>query len=116
MSDEIFEYGTDEAIKDGVLHHPYPARWPWLLITNSVHADCENKGRTYDQALTDCENKGRTYDQALTPLLMDCLMEVKAKKPAHEDFPLILENTVAGTVWIMPNEKGGMTVMKPEDY
>jgi len=102
MSDEIFEYGTDEAIKDGVLHHPYPARWPWLLITNSIHADCENKGRT--------------YDQALTPLLMDCIMAVKAKKPAHEDFPLILESTVAGTVWVMPNEKGGMTVMKPEDY
>ena len=47
---------------------------------------------------------------------MDCIMAVKAKKPAHEDFPLILESTVAGTVWIMPNEKGGMTVMKPEDY
>ncbi len=101
--DAIFSYGSDQAIKDGVLHHPYPNRWPWLLITNSVHADCANE-------------KGRTYDQALTPLLMDCIMEVKAKKPDHEDFPLILEHTVAGTVWIMPNENGGMTVMKPEDY
>ena len=45
---------------------------------------------------------------------MDCIMAVQANKKA--DPPIVLEHTVAGTVWIMPNEKGGMTVMKPEDY
>lgn len=97
--DIIFSYTADQAIEDGVLVHPYPQRWPWLLITNSVHADCK-------------ADKDRTYDQALVPLLMDCIMAVKGKK----NFPITLKHTVAGTVWIMPNEKGGMTVMKPEDY
>jgi hypothetical protein len=101
--DVIFSYGADQAIKDGVLYHPYPTQWPWLLITQSIHTVCKGQ-------------EGRTYDQALKPLLVDCIMEVTAKKPDHEDFPLVLEHTVAGTVWIMPNEKGGMTVMKPEDY
>lgn len=97
----IHAYTSDQAIEDGVLHHPYPSRWPWLLITGSVHEACK-------------ASKGQTYDQALTPLLMDCIMAVQANKKA--DPPIVLEHTVAGTVWIMPNEKGGMTVMKPEDY
>lgn len=97
----IHAYTSEQAIKDGVLYHPYPTRWPWLLITQSVHTDCKN-------------SKGQTYDQALTPLLMDCIMSVQSNKKSEP--PIILEHTVAGTVWIMPNEKGGMTVMKPEDY
>lgn len=101
--DIIFSYSADQAIKDGVLYHPYPTQWPWLLITQSIHSVCK------DQEV-------RTYDQALKPLLVDCIMEVKAKKPTRDDFPIILHGTVADEVWIMPNEKGGLTVMKPEDY
>lgn len=101
FGEPIHAYTSDQAIEDGVLHHPYPTRWPWLLITGSVHAACKN-------------SKGQTYDQALTPLLMDCIMAVQSNKKS--DPPIVLEYTVAGTVWIMPNEKGGMTVMKPEDY
>lgn len=101
FGEPIHSYTSEQAIKDGVLYHPYPTRWPWLLVTQSVHTDCKGQ-------------EGRTYDQCLTPLLMDCIMAVKGKK--EEDFPVVLEHTVAGTVWIMPNEKGGMTVMKPEDY
>lgn len=101
MSDEpIFSYTAEQAIEDGVLYHPYPTRWPWLLVTQSVHTDCN--GQT-----------GRTYDQCLTPLLMDCIMAVQG---GSRDFPVVLEGTVAGTIWVMPNEKGGLTVMKPEDY
>jgi hypothetical protein len=99
MDEEIFRYTAEQAIEDGCLVHPYPKRWPWLLITQGVHAKC-------------MEEKGRTYDQCLVPLLMDCIMAVRGKK----DFPVVLEYTVAGTVWIMPNENGGMTVMNPEDY
>lgn len=99
FGEPIHSYTADQAIEDGILHHPYPQRWPWLLVTNSVHADCNDQ-------------TGRTYDQCLVPLLMDCILAVRGKK----DYPVVLEHTVAGTVWIMPNEKGGMTVMKPEDY
>ena len=97
----IFGYGADQAIEDGVLVHPYPQRWPWLLITAGIHAQCQSQ-------------EGRTYDQSLVPLLMDCIMAVQADR--KKDPPIVLEHTVAGTVWIMPNEKGGMTVMNPEDY
>jgi hypothetical protein len=102
MSDEIiFSYTADQAIEDGVLVHPYPTRWPGLLITQSVHVVCNSQ-------------KGRTYDQCLVPLLMDCIMAVQSR--GKKEPPIVLEHTVAGTIWIMPNEKGGMTVMMPEDY
>lgn len=103
MNDDniIFSYGLEQAIEDGVLVHPYPQRWPWLIITQKIHATCS-------------EQKGRTYDQALVPLLMDCIMAVQSKK--NPDFPIVLKHTVADEVWIMPNEKGGLTVMNPEDY
>ena len=106
FGEPIHSYTADQAIEDGVLHHPYPDRWPNLLITNSIHADCKNDTGRLDSWFA------RTYDQALVPLLMDAIMAVKGKK----NFPVVLKGTVAGTVWIMPNEKGGMTVMKPEDY
>ena len=107
MSDEIiFSYGAQQAIEDGVLVHPYPERWPGLLITASVHAKCMDT------------SDGRTYEQRLVPLLNDCIMAVKSKSPSllMDELPIVLNHTVAGTVWIMPNELGGMTVMNPEDY
>lgn len=102
MKDEIiFSYGAEQAIKDGVLYHPYPQKWPWLLITQSIHTACK-------------EQAGRTYDQCLMPLLVDSIIAVRATKGV--EFPVVLEGTDADTVWVMPNEKGGLTVMKPEDY
>lgn len=101
MENIIHSYGSDQAIEDGVLYHPYPQKWPNLLVTASIHTTCKGQ-------------EGRTYDQCLMPLLMDCILAVYA--PKGVEFPVVLEGTVAGTVWVMPNEKGGMTVMKPEDY
>lgn len=102
MNDEvIFSYTADQAIEDGALVHPYPTKFPWLLITAGIHTTCKNQ-------------QGRNYDQSLVPLLMDCVMAVRAKK--NPEFPVVLMHTVAGEVWVMPNEKGGITVMNPEDY
>jgi hypothetical protein len=104
FGDVIYEYTEDQAIEDGVLVHPYPELWPWLLITPNVHAACTGK-------------PGRTYDQCLKPLLMDCISAAQdAHRSQRQRPPLVLEGTVAGTVWIMPNDKGGMTVMWPEEY
>ncbi len=97
----ISSYTSEQAIEDGVLFHPYPKRWPNLLITQSIHTDCNHQ-------------EGRTYDQTLVPLLMDCIMAVQANR--KKEPPIVLNHTAVGTVWIMPNELGGMTVMKPEDY
>jgi hypothetical protein len=46
--------------------------------------------------------------------IRDCILAVRANRGGEP--PLVLEHTAAGTVWIMPNDLGGMTVMKPEDY
>ena len=37
----ISVYSTEQAIEDGYLHHPYPERWPWLLISENVAQACE---------------------------------------------------------------------------
>lgn len=100
----ISRYTEDQAIEDGQLIHPYPERWPWLLIAPGVHAACERAAET----------GARTYAQALVPLLMDCIMAVQSRRNPQP--PIILEDTVADTVWIMPNDKGGMTVMQPAEY
>jgi hypothetical protein len=100
-------YTEHQAIEDGVLIHPYPERWPWLLITVGVHGACA----------TASELEERTYEQCLVPLLMDCIMEVQKlmrKHPEGVSFAK-LDHTVAGTVFIKPNTKGGMTVMLPEE-
>ena len=39
----------------------------------------------------------------------------QAKKLGPDNDLAELEHTVAGTVWIRPNEKGGMTVMQPSE-
>ena len=100
----ISSYTAEQAVADGVLFHPYPVRWPWLLISLNVHQAC-NVG-----------NNGRNYDQCLVPLLIDAIMAViAAQRSKNFKLPLALEGTIAGKVLIAPNEKGGMTVFTPEE-
>jgi len=106
FGEPISVYTEDQAIEDGVLIHPYPKNWPWLLITQAIHDDCSNGNNG---------NNGRTYDKCLIPLLHDCIMAAQAAQKNSTKPPLILENTICGTIWIEPNSKGGMTVMKPEE-
>lgn len=107
MSEErqvAYSYTTEQAIEDGVLIRPLDDK-PALIITRSIHADC-------------CEEAdGRTYMEKLGPLLLDASLAVKEPiEKGSDDWPVVLEHTVAGTVWIMPNELGGITLLKPEDY
>ena len=103
--DIISRYGCEQAVEDGVLFHPYPDRWPWLLVSTNVHSACEST-----------ENDDRTYDQKLVPLIMDVVMltkdpELLAKLNRGEQ--LRLDGTVADTVIIGINDKGGLTVCQP---
>ena len=100
----IFTYTAEQAIEDGILCHPYPERWPSLLITASIHEVCARES----------EEGERTYEQCLVPLLQDCIMQVQ--KNPNQEWPVALRHTIANTVWVCPNEKGGMTVMLPSDY
>lgn len=102
----VYSYTEEQAIEDGVLVHPYPELWPWLLFTASVHAACESE----------VVKGGRTYDQVAKPLAIDAIVEVRRVLKSNPRADLIeLEGTVAGTVWVRPNLKGGLTIMKPED-
>ena len=105
MSDKdpnvVFTYTTQQAIADGVFFEPYPQRWPALLITSAVNSICSTQ-------------ENRSFDESLIPLLIDCVMKVRSTK--KRDWPLVLEHTVVGTAWIMPNDIGGITVMLPSDY
>lgn len=104
----ISSYTCEQAVNDGVLIHPYPARWPWLLISLGVHEACSKL------------DAGRNYDQCLVPLCMDAILAAQAaqekqRKRQKVSLPLSLEHTIAGTVWIAPNDKGGLTICKPEE-
>lgn len=97
----VHRYGIEQAVADGVLIHPYEGRWPWLLITPAIRHACENQ-------------EGRSYDQCLIPFLHDCILQARLNQDATNFWKL--EHTIAGEVWIMKNEKGGLTVMTPEEY
>lgn len=100
-----FSYGDDQAIEDGHLVHPYPELWPWALVTRSVYDACEEE-----------TGKGRTLDQVLKPLMVDAIRETQRMMKVDPRCDLVeLEGTAAGTVYVRPNERGGLTIMKPED-
>ena len=101
MEDEvIFNYTIEQAIEDGVLIQPYANRWPWLCITPAIHHACT-------------KDTNRSYDQCLVPLLIDCIRQAQSNQNERQ---WELEGTIAGYIWIMVNEKGGLTVMTPDEY
>lgn len=110
MSNEFFgepicSYTTQDAIDDGQMMIPYAELFPNVVITNTVHVEIEKV------------QDGRTYDQKLKPLLMDIFHEGNRIEQTGGDNSLVtLEHTVIGTVWASPNDLGGITIMKPEDY
>ncbi len=100
----IYSYSSEQAVEDGVLVQPDP-KAPGILIARSIHVVCST--------VTD----GRRYMDKVAPLLLDACMAVrKPIESGSDEWPVVLEHTVAGTVWIMPNDLGGITLMKPEDY
>lgn len=104
FGDPISTYGSDEAIEDGVLHHLYPKEFPWLLVTDSVLRAIE--------AVQD----GRTDEQKVLPLFRDCVMLARSKPSDHLWTDGLVGNITGELVWVARNEKGGITVMFPEDY
>lgn len=108
--DLIFNYSSEQGLEDGFLVEPFPERYPKLYLTRTLFSEIE--------AVSD----GRTFEQKAIPLIMDVVMEARRRveesrnsgKPV--DTLIILEGTVAGTVWATPNDAGGLTIMMPEDY
>jgi len=109
----ISSYSEEQAIEDGVLHHVEPKAWPWLLVTDSVFRGCEAVAETREHY----QANGEVHvDPVLYPLVTDAIMETQRQMKLNPRCDLVeLEHTAVGTVWIRPNSKGGMTIMKPED-
>ncbi len=106
FGEPIYAYTDEQAIADGVLHHLWPERWPWLLVTNTVFVEAEGVA----------EDREAELNTVLIPLVMDAIMETQRQMRINPRVDLVeLEHTAVGTVWIRPNGKGGMTIMKPED-
>ena len=106
FGEPISVYTEDQAIEDGVLHHLWPEQWPWLLVTETA----------YREACEVADGRSVKWDQVLVPLVMDAIMETQRVMKLNPRCDLVeLEHTAVGTVWIRPNAKGGMTIMKPED-
>ena len=106
FGEPIHVYTDEQAIEDGILHHQWPTRWPWLLITNTVLREAEIVAGDREDVL----------DHVLVPLAMDAIMATQKQHKINPRVDLVeLEHTALGTVWIRPNSKGGLTIMKPED-
>lgn len=102
----ISTYSEEDAIRDGALHHIWPERWPWLLVTDAVLTESEYEA----------SRRQVNLEHVLVPLVIDAIMETQRVARVNPRCDLVeLEHTALGTVWIRPNAKGGMTVMKPED-
>ena len=99
----IFEYTCDQAIEDGVLVHFDSKRYPYLLMTAGVFAKCEERAK----------KSRRSIEQVVIPLFMDAVMAARSAKVGTDR--ITLTDTAAGTVLAVPNEKGGMTILNPED-
>lgn len=103
----VFTYTCENAVDDGVLVHPYPEQYPWLLVTATVN----------ELAKTVADCRGAELKTVLVPLMIDAVLAARrAIKSGKGSTLLVLDHTAVGTVWIAPNEKGGLTVMKPEDH
>lgn len=110
FGDPVSVYTADRAIDDGMLVHPYPQKFPNLLLTRSVHDAIDER------------DDGRTYDQKCIPFCQDVAMvwNDHVRKTKGRD-GLYTGDQMAGNVtghevWIAANEKDGLTVMFPSDY
>lgn len=106
----ISYYGVEHAIDDGTLHHLWPERWPYLLVSDDLL-------RNVEAAAVKRPELGST-SQRLVPLIYDAVLEARrliASGVPADDLLFSLEHTIAGTVWVAANELGGLTVMTPAD-
>jgi len=108
-SNLILSYSDDDAIADGMLVHPYPEKYPYLLLTAAVFAKCERVAK----------ERGAELKTVLMPLMMGAVLRMRQVRRLEDKERLVtdgLEHTAVGLVWVALNASGGMTIMFPEDY
>lgn len=106
FGEPISTYTDEQALADGLLHHLWSERWPWLLITDMIFTRAEQVAFT----------RNADIQTVLVPLVLDAIMETQRQIRIKSDIDLVeLEQTAVGTVWIRPNGKGGLTITDPGD-
>ncbi len=102
FGEPISSYTSDDALEDGQLVEPFPDKFPKFFLTDGVFRAIER----IEQG---------TFEQKAIPLMVDAAMIVRAK-PDDYIWTKGLEGNVTNvTVWIGRNEKGGLTLMLPEE-
>lgn len=115
FGDPISVYTSDEAVDDGMLVEAAPDQYgPKILFTRAVF------DAVWPPELVDNDDDrhpdGRTYLQRAIPLIQDALLICRGRPNDHL-WTAGLEGNVTGRdVWIGLNERGGITLMFPEDY
>ena len=112
----ISTYTVDQAIEDGILVEAAPDQFgPKVLVTRAVF-DAVWPAELLDQEIDVDPKDGLTYLQKMIPLLQDALMICRANPNDHLWTNGLEGNVTGRDVWIALNERGGITLMFPEDY
>ena len=100
----VKEMTTDEALECCRLLHPLPTSWPNLFVTDTLFQEVNKL------PWSSLDN--------LSPIITDCVMRVHRHliDGGELEFDLLIEHkTLVGTVFIRNNDKGGLTLMLPQD-
>ncbi len=117
----ISTYTSDQAVADGVLVEAAPMQYgPAVMFTRGVF-EAVNSEVNSASLTTGTTEYQRDYLQRAIPLIQDALMMCKAQpnrdgEPEHLWTKGLEGNVTGRDVWIGRNERGGITLMFPEDY
>ncbi|MBI4446880.1 MAG: hypothetical protein HY645_13365 [Acidobacteria bacterium] len=117
FGDVIYEYTDEQAVADGVLI-------PFIVNEKDTHHRITSNA--YHELTEHYEQQGYEYDDArylgfflheLLPLAPAAVREYQAGGILKTDYDFRVVKREQGEIlWYLPNEIGGVTMMKPEDY
>jgi len=106
--DIIFEYGINQAISDGIIHR----------LGNSNHAITDNLFCELQKEYNNSLNENMNFVLCeLLPLISYAFKTYEKGGILKTNFKFKVGNYKhSKIIWFIPNEIGGLTLMKPEDY
>ena len=117
FGDLIFAYTDDQAIEDGVL---IPLRFNRRDTRHRVTRNAYEALKTYHRddydRLGSDHNFRRYLLGELLPLVSCAAQRWCERSILKTDYDFRVTNEADRVLWYVPNEVGGITMMKPEDY
>ncbi len=118
FGDVIDSYGDDEAVDDGVLVALMSPRGDTRhrITSNAWHSLVEHYRQKGYEDYSDEEFK-RFFLAELLPLASFAVQAWKEGELLKTNYDFsVIHTKQSETLWFIPNEIGGVTIMKPEDY